>query len=292
MMISLDKFVIGTAQFGMSYGVSSKNNVLTLDDISSILTYSKSIGISFLDTAPVYGNAESRIGEIGLQGWNVITKLPKIPLPDIKIENFVVSSVCASLTRLRIDKVYAILLHFPGQIWGEFGDAIYKSLLKLKEERLVEKIGISIYDMKELNMLLRYDFDVVQTPLNLIDRRIIDTGWANRLTSMNVEIHVRSVFLQGLLLMNDIDRPRYFVKWAALWERYDKWLLENKINRLSACLNYIYQHEAVNKILIGIENIKQLKMIVDQRQEGGLVFPEDISSNNPDLLNPSRWHVL
>ena len=94
---------------------------------------------------------------------------------------------------------------------GSHGTAIVKELLVLRERNIISKIGISIYSpeiLEEISELCC--FDIVQAPFNIFDQQLLLSGWSDKLKEIGVEIHTRSVFLQGLLLMKQASLPTYF----------------------------------------------------------------------------------
>lgn len=289
----MEKIALGTVQFGMPYGIANSQGQVSRDEAAGILAYAQQSGIDTLDTAIAYGNSEQRLGEIGTQGWQVISKLPAMPKDCADVEAWVRNSVLDSLQRLNCTCLYGLLLHRPQNLLEGKGEQLYGAMQRLKQEGLVTKIGVSIYDPSELDALCsRYRLDLVQAPFNLMDRRLIDSGWMARLKQQDTELHVRSAFLQGLLLMSASDRPGKFDRWGALWERYDDWLKDVGISPLQACLRYAMSFTEISKVVIGVDSLSQLKGIL-QGAEGAMpMVPEDIQANDIDLLNPAHWNQL
>lgn len=233
----MNRLALGTVQFGLPYGVANQQGQVSLEEARAILEHAQAAGLDTLDTAIAYGNCEERLGEIGVSQWQVISKLPAIPEGCIDVAAWTRECVAASLRRLGIDQLRGLLLHRPEQLLAPQGDALYFALTHLKNDGLVQKIGVSIYGSEELNALnAKFRFDIVQAPLNLFDRRLIDSGWLARLSQQGTEVHVRSVFLQGLLLMQPAGRPEKFNRWQPLWDRWQQWLADTKLTPLQACL--------------------------------------------------------
>lgn len=141
----LNKLVIGTVQFGCSYGVSNKTGKVSIDSAKEILACAKDAEIDVLDTAIAYGDSELCLGQIGIENWKVVSKLSELPSGVDNIQKWAKDSLQGSLSRLKIPKLYGLLLHRPQQLLSVQGKEIYKSLNLLKTEGLVNKIGISIY---------------------------------------------------------------------------------------------------------------------------------------------------
>lgn len=289
----ITKIALGTVQFGVPYGIANSQGQVSRDEAAAILDHAQQSGIDTLDTAIAYGNSEQRLGEIGAQGWQVISKLPAMPEDCIDVDAWVTDSVQGSLQRLNCTRLHGLLLHRPQNLLEGNGEQLYGAMQRLKYEGLVAKIGVSIYDPSELDALCsRYRFDLVQAPFNLMDRRLIDSGWMARLKRQDTELHVRSAFLQGLLLMGASDRPGKFDRWGALWAKYDDWLKDAGISPLQACLRYAMSFPEISKVVIGVDSLSQLKEIL-QAAEGAMpMVPEDIRANDVELLNPAHWNQL
>jgi aryl-alcohol dehydrogenase-like predicted oxidoreductase len=213
-----NRIVLGTVQFGLPYGIANQNGQVSRSETAAILDHAWSAGLDTLDTAIAYGESEQRLGEINVEKWRVITKLSAIPENCSDVTSWAQKSLLSSLERLRIPKLYGMLLHRSKDLLGPHGDSLYNALLAGKDQGFVEKIGVSIYDPKELDSLpTKFKFDLVQAPYNIIDRRLALSGWLTKLHQAGTEIHVRSVFLQGLLLMKAEKKPLIFNRWQQLW---------------------------------------------------------------------------
>ena len=176
-----DHLALGTATFGMKYGTFNSNGQIQLEEVKKIIQIATNGGIDTIDTAISYGSSEKVLGYAGINSWNVVSKLPAVANDSQPIAEWVESQVRNSLQRLKIKKLYAMLLHKPAQLRQCDGQIIWSTLQKLKDNDLISNIGYSIYDPEELDSLWD-DFrpDIVQVPFNLVDRRIfILDGWIN-----------------------------------------------------------------------------------------------------------------
>lgn len=286
----LQKIALGTVQFGIPYGINNHKGVLSFEEIREILRIAANAGITLLDTAPVYGDAEEKIGRFSEGRFKVVTKLPAREKGHPYSKDWLYDSVRESIKMLNVKSIYGLLLHKPGDLLEKDGEIFFSDLQTLKKEGLVDKIGISIYEPSELEALFEnYFFDIVQAPFNILDRRMIDSGWMDRLYKKGIELHVRSVFLQGLLLMPPHIRPSKFNPWDSLWTKYDVWLTENKITALQACLMHVLSYKEISNVIIGIDSLDHLQKILDASTSKVPLFPSDISTNDTDLLNPLSW---
>jgi aryl-alcohol dehydrogenase-like predicted oxidoreductase len=284
------RLALGTAQFGLPYGIANMSGQVNQVEVEAILTEAWEAGVDTLDTAIAYGNSEERLGAIGVDQWKLVSKLPEIPENCKDVTGWVENMVTGSLARLKIPRLYGLLLHRPEQLLSSQGEALYAALKKLQDQKLVQKIGISIYGPSELDKIgSTYQFDLVQAPLNVLDRRMIDSGWLLRLSNAKTEIHTRSVFLQGLLLMDSEKRPKEFDKWKTSLDRWDRWLIDQEIEPVQACLASIFAQPEVDRIVIGTDSLEHLQGIL--ANTGGLVElpPKFLMTEDLDLINPSRW---
>jgi len=289
-----NKISIGTAQFGLNYGISGGTQISNID-AKNIIELGIKNNIVTIDTAFNYGNCHSILGNIGIKNKNeIITKLPEIPLDsNINIENWIFDKISAALKDLKIDLIQGVLLHRPAQLLLVEGEKIYNALCKLKSSGLVKKIGISIYEPSELDELIpRFNFDIVQSPFSIFDQRLIESGWLNTLNKLNIEIHVRSVFLQGLLLFKEL-RPKKFDRWADLWQEWDNYLLNSNKSALENCLQFVNSQEKINKIIIGIDSYQQFSEIIKIDLSNDYIKPKNFNIKEMNLLvNPSKWEQL
>jgi len=289
----MSRLALGTAQFGLPYGVANQFGQVSYAEASSIIKLACSEDIDMLDTAILYGESELRLGNIGVKDFKLVTKLPSSPIDCLDINSWIRQQFKESLLRMRISDAYGLLLHRSDQLLGENGEAIYRALLELKDSGQVQKIGISIYSPSELERLPNHFlFDLVQAPFNLVDRRMLSSGWLNRLKDMGVEIHTRSTFLQGLLLMPQAKMPRKFLPWNDIWQKWYLWLAENDCTALQACLNFSFSCPEIDRIIVGADSQTQLEQIVNAANHLLKYEFPNLQSDDQGLVNPSNWSLL
>ena len=286
------KLVLGTAQFGQTYGVANSSGQISIDEGRSILEYCRGQGIHKIDTAIGYGTSEMCLGMIGVHDFDVITKISSIPDSCKDIGYWLENEIDCSISRLNIKTLFAVMLHRPQQLFGSAGPDLLEALIKLKRSGKVNKIGVSVYDPTELGAIYSfYEFDIIQAPFNLIDRSLVSTGWLENLTKKGVEVHCRSCFLQGLLTLPRENIPKEFEQWESIWNVWHNWLDNSRfVSPVEACLNFVKSYSDINNIVVGVDSLEQLKQIVAATIKNINVntFP-DISSSDPHLINPSNW---
>lgn len=286
----MSRLALGTVQFGLDYGIANRGGQVNHDTAAAILDEAGRQGIDTLDTAIGYGQSESVLGGIGMQGYRIVTKLPAVPDDCVDIDVWVQAQMRASLARLRVDSVHGVLLHRPEQLLSPAGPALYAALERLKSQGLTVKTGVSIYAPQELDGLAsRFALDLVQSPLSILDRRLVNSGWSARLAAAGTELHVRSVFLQGLLLMPESDRPAQFTKWQPIWNEWSRWLDATGHTPMQACLRYAMSVAGVARVVVGVDSVAQLLQIagaVDGDLPSLPTWPDDVDIT---LLNPALW---
>ena len=172
------KLALGTAQFGLNYGIANKHGQTPLHEVKAILQTARNSGIAVLDTAALYGTSEQVLGKAGVELFQIVTKLPPIPENIDNVSEWAQETVKESLRNLKRYSVYAVLLHRPLQLMEKSGPELFDALQSLRAEGWFSKIGLSVYAPSELEQILPYyTVDLVQAPLNVIDQRLISSGW-------------------------------------------------------------------------------------------------------------------
>lgn len=286
------KLALGTVQFGLKYGIANPDGQIPLDQAIHILNEARQAGIDTLDTAIGYGDSEERLGELGVREWNVITKIPALPNSFDSVENWTMQQVHNSMQRIGVKQLDGLLLHQPSDILGPQSALYVRALKKIKSEGLARSIGYSIYSPNELNALLPIlTPDIVQAPLNVIDRRLISTGWMERLADIGVRIHTRSAFLQGLLVMADECRPAWFDRWQPLLQAWSAACAQSNVSPLQMALGFVLSQPSVERVVVGVDSLLQMNQIINaaKRPVVGL-FPQ-IESQDLELIEPFRWKL-
>lgn len=289
------KLALGTVQFGMDYGINSLNGQVQKDEVTSILNYASEICINMIDTAPSYGDCEQIIGSNNLLNFSVVSKTRHYDNPVITAND--VELMCndfnKSLTRLNKNFIYGLLIHNSNDLLKKGSDQLFNQLENFKQNGLIKKIGISAYTESQIQAVVdRFDIDLIQIPFNIIDRRLIDSGILNELQKKGIEIHARSIFLQGLLLMTSNNLPSKFNQWRYLWKIWEEWLLENNITAIEASVRYAISVPEISKVIVGVDSKNQLEQIYNASKGAIPQIPEKFFTNDPNILNPSNWSKL
>ena len=126
-------------------------------------------------------------------------------------------------------------------------------------------------------------------PFNVFDQRPIQTKILEKLEKLKIEIHSRSTFLQGLLMMNYKKLPPRFNQWIKKFENFHKLSKKLKLEKYQICLRYVLSNPYIDKVVVGTNNYKQFKQLVSTR---GVLYPNVKNLNSSkeiNLINPSKW---
>lgn len=287
------KIGLGTAQWGMSYGVSNRQGQTSPDEVKRILEAAHADGISLLDTASLYGNAEQVLGGSDLTAYRVVTKTPKFS-NSVNVRaaaDELLRSFYESLQKLRLESTYGLLLHDASNVFSRNGSKLIDSLEQLKSQGLVSKIGISVYGSSQISRALDwFKPDIIQLPVNVLDQRLIHDGTIAQLSQLGIEVHARSALLQGLLLMNANDIPKYFEPWMPILLRWHRACRDQMVSPLHAAFGFVCSLKEISYALVGVQNLNQLKEIIEASKpvQDGFDF-DQFSSSDANLLDPSAW---
>ena len=245
----MNKIIIGTAQFGLNYGINNKSGKISQKKINDIIRFCIKSKIFIFDTSQNYGDAESKIGNF-IKKNNTNLKI----ITKIKYEKF--KSITTSINNLGI-LPYAVLFH-------NFKDYLNKPFKKkiLSECKTlgIKKIGVSVYKGDDVNKIISStDINIVQLPLNIIDKFFLQNKTLDKLKEKKIEIHIRSIFNQGLLFVNKKKIKKNFPDLIKSLEIIDLITNQNKMNIRELCLRWANSIKKVDKIIIGIDNLNQLK---------------------------------
>jgi aryl-alcohol dehydrogenase-like predicted oxidoreductase len=285
----INKIVIGTANFGLNYGINNSKGKVSDDDIIKILLLAEKLGICIVDTAQAYGDAEERIGiilkKIGCN-FKIVTKLK----PSFK-EN-INDLIFSSQIKIGSENLYGVLYHDFQDFKNNQNS--YSQLSMLKDKQKIEKVGFSVYYPSEIEYLFEnnLNFDIVQIPYSVFDNRF--NYLLPKLKKHNIEIHTRSTFLQGLSFMNANSLPNNLMGARKSIELLNMISKENKIPISALCLNFVLNNKFVDKVVIGIDSVLQLKQnLMDIKRKSSVrkVMNQliKLSISDEKIVLPFNW---
>ena len=283
----INKIVLGTVQFGLNYGINNSIGMPTITEMSEIFKMANFLHIDMLDTAHVYGNAESKVGEFSGGNYKVVTKFSKVTNEEELFNEFQIS-----LNNLKTNSVYGYMAHSADTLIQN--PKLWQSLQKLQLENKTQKIGYSLYSPEQLMKLLDLNLipDLVQIPYSLLDRKF--EVFLPKLVGLGVEIHVRSVFLQGLYFMDLEKLPIKLLPLKSQLQKLHSCCNTHNVEIGSLALNYVVSNPNIHKVVIGIDSSLQLKQNINaienwHHNQQLLDCVNDINIENVELLNPANW---
>lgn len=293
------KFGLGTAQFGFDYGISNPLGRASITEIRRILDMAAEKAVRVIDTASLYGVSENVLGQCLDEHHNfyIVTKTPQYSKPMITKEDAdLLKSVFAeSLQKLKQSSLYGLLIHNADDLLAGNGSLLWEAMENIQNEGRVRKIGASVYAAEQIDAILKkYPLELVQLPINVLDQRLINSGHLEKFKKLNIEIHARSAFLQGLLLMNPYDLPEYFESVRAHLKRYQIFISERDVSPLLAALCFVQNFNEIDAIIIGVVNSTQLSEIFEACEKVCTMAPNDYRNfawDDEAILNPSRWKI-
>ncbi len=287
----INKFSLGTAQLGMDYGIANKNGKIKKNDAFEILNYAYKIGVDAIDTAHSYGDSEAVIGEFVKKNnlkFKIISKYPSVKSNAQKNK----ALFHESFKRLNTQSLYGYLVHsFEDFLKNKW---LWEELEKLKAEGLVEKIGFSIYKPAEIEVLYKKNikFDIIQFPYSVFDKRF--NPYLADLKQRNIEIHVRSVFLQGLAFMQEELLPENLFKARDYIKKLNKISMKSNISISALCQNFVLTNSLIDRVVIGVDNIEHFKKNIENVNLCAEVdsLHDELSTLeicDEDILIPYNW---
>ena len=279
-----NKIIIGSANFGLNYSHLNSYKKVDKKKIKNIIKFCEKNKINYLDTAYGYGNAQKIIGQFKKKQWKIITKIPKIRSQNSKkIRKLILEIISSSLKNLNCKSLYAVLFHDEKQLLSKNGNEIFKFLKYLKNKGIINKIGVSFYTPEILlKTLSNFNIDLIQIPINYINRDFINQKILKKIKKKNIEVHARSIFLQGLLLKKKTNDKRFkkFISYI------NKWHNNNNISRLESSLNFFNDLNFIDKYIFGLESLSQLKQIIKTKKKLIIDFPK---FDEKYIKDPRKW---
>lgn len=293
---------LGTVQFGMDYGISGQKQP-SVEQAVEMLDYAVQNGINTIDTANAYGTAEDVVGTflrkktVPREKLWIISKFRPNLLDDVQEEDYYAvmkENLSNTLERLGVDYLDTYLLHSARYVYS---DAIIDTLNRLKKEGYARKVGVSVYEVDEAKKCIERDnVDFMQLPYSVFDQRMKNGGLFDMAKKHPVatQIHSRSAFIQGLILMDEEQVPDFLSKARPIVRKISELCSRYEISRIALAMNYVKQEESISHLVFGVDNIRQLK-------EDIRIFQEDIDKDvirdisrefcdiEADIVMPSLW---
>ncbi|MEE9379267.1 MAG: aldo/keto reductase [Candidatus Lokiarchaeia archaeon] len=305
--MNISKITLGTAQLGMNYGIANVSGKPEIEKALKILNYAWENGINSFESSPLYGNSEKIIGlfiselkENLKKDIVIISKLPAVKnnckLNYKDIYEYIKNKIKISLNNLKLNCIPIYLLHHAPDINIKDG-LVIKCLNQIKKEGLINQIGISIYNLKEVEEALKFrEIDIIQLPLNIFDHRLIKSGLLKRLNKYGYTILARSIYLQGLFFLSPEKLPDYLKIAKQPLLKLRDLAREYHIDIAKLAFLYVRDLSEITSLVIGAENVNQLANNLKFLDEKALsselsnILIEEFSDLSDKIINPSLWN--
>jgi aryl-alcohol dehydrogenase-like predicted oxidoreductase len=285
------KLVIGTANFYQKYGITNKYKIFKTD-LKKIIKFIINNKIIFLDTAQSYFGSERIIGDSKLKKFNLITKISFQKKDYTNINLSIKKKILSSLKKLRTKSIFGLLIHDSSILFSKKRAIILNELDNYKRKGLIQNIGISVYEPKEIKKIWSFwKPDIIQVPYNILDQRFEKTGWLKKFKMSGTKIFVRSCFLQGILISDDYNKLKIKSSLIKL-KQFKLWCRNNNLSRVESCINFIKNNKYIDFLVVGFFNYKQLQEIFKIfNRKKNIRITKRFSSNNLNLIDPRKWQI-
>lgn len=290
---------LGTAQFGLAYGITNLEGQVSEAEVGRLLGNADVAGISWLDTAQAYGNAESVLGRQlpKSHGFRLISKLPLQTQPVFTRQDSEVweENLFKSCQRLGVESLDALLLHSTADLRKPGSEHLEGWILDLRDRGLVQRVGVSIYEAEDLEGVNLGLLDIVQLPLSLYDQRLLQNGTLKSLHDSGIAIHARSLYLQGLLLTPAANWPRWVsANFLAHQQSLQKLADEKGCTLIDLALGFAKHQKDLEAVVIGVCSVQELEDLCLAWMKHSLWHDGEWRAwalHAPDLLDPRTWPV-
>ncbi|EPY2277522.1 aldo/keto reductase [Clostridium sporogenes] len=292
------KLTLGTAQFGLEYGINNNTGKPVLNKSIEMLEYAYLNGIKSIDTAAAYGNSEFVIGKwiesCKPQSLYITSKIPSIYNSNVlknEVWEYVEKQVYSSLDKLRVNKLDNVMLHDYEDL-VHYGEIIPLILIKLKDKGYTKNIGYSIYNLESIDILSKYNFDTIQFPSSIFNQSILESDKLINLKKKNVKTFVRSAFVQGLIFINPDKLPKELYGIKKYIIELNKLANDYNLTIREIAMNYLMHHENVDSIVFGVDNIDQLTEIIDIKKNNSIdkeIIKNKFLNIPKELVDPRSW---
>jgi len=290
----MNALALGTVQLGLPYGATNRAGLPDEGEVAEILELAHRNHFRILDTAPVYGDAEARLGALGASGrFDIVSKtLPFSRVSSGSPVDAVAATVECSLNALRTTSLHGLLVHDVSDLLGPEGEALHGFLLRARSEGIARRIGVSVYHPEELEVVLdRFEIDLVQAPVNVLDQRFLEPALLARLEKRGIELHARSAFLQGVLLAPVSELAPYFAPVRATLHAFENAAGRTTPGKVAACLRFLLDSPGVARVVVGVAATRELSEIVTARAGPGIArgVAKGLACRDLEMIDPSRW---
>jgi len=284
----MTQLILGTAQFGSAYGVTNARGRLDDEAVTSVLRLGRARGVDTFDTAADYGDSQERLGRLAPEGGRYVTKF-SLPLPGESVGP--ADLFGDSMVALRVDRLSGVMFHKVADLDDPRSASAVDILVQARSAGTIERAGVSIYDHADLELALRRfpTLDLLQFPGNMLDRRLLDSPRIAGLRDSGVELHVRSAFLQGILLAPVASLSTFFAPLAPVLVGLEQFAARNHTTVLGLVLRYLRDHPVVDRVVVGATTHEEFEQIANEWDADEAIAPAWQCPLDQALLDPRHW---
>lgn len=291
-----NKICIGVPQFSGNYGITNKDKKkFKSEELKTFFYHLRKNKINFIDTALSYKKAEESIfsSKIDTSKMEIITKIPK-PNKKINYEKFILKEITKSKKKFKIKRFNTILLHNCNRINKSEILEVLGIFKILKQKNLTKYVGFSIYNLKEYNKIIKFFTpDILQVPANVFDRTFLKKSFLDNIKKKKIKLHIRSIFLQGLILANTQLIRKRFIKWEDIFHKWHKYCISKKTSKIDLATNFILSFSSINRIVVGFYNKNELIEFLKIKKRK-VKLPNFVKNNKKGiekLIKPYEWNI-
>lgn len=293
-LASAKRLALGSAQFGLGYGATNAAGQVPAAEVARIVAAASDVGVDLIDTAPAYGEAETVLGHCGLASTiRLVSKTPRfhgraIGAAEVTALRDGFARSCAALGRREL---HGLLLHHVEDLLAPGGADLLAAMRDLQAAGRVAKVGVSVYTADEIDRALSHGpMDLVQLPFSLVDQRLLHSGHLARLQKAGVEIHARSIFLQGLLLQAPETLAPRFAGFAPRLVAIAQQCRMAAVTPLRAALGFVLGCATIDRAIVGVTSLAEFQATCHAVGPLPPAFDwQACAATDEAWLHPGRW---
>lgn len=286
------KLIIGGAQLGSDYGISNKK-LQTKYALDQLLNYSLKQNINLIDSAADYKTPKNILLNIAKKKkFKIISKIPQFKNENFKdYLNSIEPDMLSFLKNNQFNNYEVLFIHNSNDLNRVNGNLIYDRISDLKHKKITKKIGLSVYNLKDcIKFIKKFDFDVIQIPINVFNQNFIDHNFFKLIKKKKIQVHARSIFMQGLIFIHPNKINPYFDSVNNKFKIFNEDCNSDISKKISKSLEFLAQFKQIDKYVVGFNNKDQLKNFLKVKlKKNNKMNYKKYKIIQQKYTNPSKW---
>lgn len=284
------KIALGASQFGRNYGAFNPAGQVPFPQVAEILDFAESQEIRTIDTARDYGESERVLGRLGAcSRFHVITKIPSL-VKETDKSKAVAFSVEQSCAALGVDNLDTVMFHNADDLLSPGAGSAWSAIVSEQDAGRIGRIGVSVYDGETATKIAKvFPISVVQLPVSIFDQRCLADGSLDWLNTNGIEVHARSIFLQGFALADPMALPPALLPFSPLLTAFQQSAKDHGISPLVAALGFVGSLNCIDQLVVGIQSKKELADILRVEHVNLIQTAQEFACGDLRLILPSKW---